>query len=99
MSPQILQQRYVKRFKLPLVVLLLFMAICSKLRAQDVADATSLNNKIMAGYQGWFREPTDPLGNDGWKHTFNINAKWPVPSAESLALDTWPDLSEYGADE
>jgi len=56
--------------------------------AQTV-DATTMNNKVMAGYQGWFRAPGDAGGNRGWAHQFN----GPV-SPEKLAFDTWPDMSE-----
>jgi hypothetical protein len=82
------------------IAVLILTAFGSQLKAQDV-DATTMNNKVMAGYQGWFRMPNDPMGNDGWHHTFNIGgrSKWTTPNAESLAFDTWPDLSEYRTDE
>ncbi|HTH81575.1 MAG TPA: RICIN domain-containing protein [Mucilaginibacter sp.] len=90
---KILQQQ---KWVLPMLII---GAVSLQSRAQNVVDATTMNNKVMAGYQGWFREPSDPLGDHGWHHTFNINAKWPAPSPESLAFDTWPDMSEYSAKE
>jgi hypothetical protein len=71
------------------------LAFCSPLQAQDVVDATSMNHKIMAGYQGWFRTPGDNNGNTGWSHLFKSN----TPSAANLSFDTWPDMGELDTDE
>jgi hypothetical protein len=35
-----------------------FLATAAAASAQT-ADATTINNKVMAGYQGWFRTPGD----------------------------------------
>ncbi len=100
------------KLKMLLPVLFLWVAITLNLKAQTV-DATSLYNKVMAGYQGWFRVPNDPLGNGGWSHNFNSprsirrnsqdqpQVKPPdSPTDPSLlAFDTWPDMSEYSAAE
>jgi hypothetical protein len=52
-----------------------------------------MNNKIMAGYQGWFRTPGDnPKDKQGWSHLFNADLTRP-------GFDTWPDMSEYSAGE
>lgn len=61
--------------------------------SQDIVDPTTLNNKIMAGYQGWFAADGDGAG-EGWRH-------WggDPPSAESISIDFWPDMREYEADE
>lgn len=75
-------------------MLILLIGISPTLKGQNVADATTLNNKVMAGYQGWFRTPGDRPGSTSWAHVFNGSI-----SPEKLALDTWPDLSEFGADE
>jgi hypothetical protein len=104
MLPQILKQQayftsqagvksnVIKR--ITIVALLSFTTLGSQLRAQTV-DATTMNNKVMAGYQGWFRAPGDRAGNKGWSHWFNAA----VPSAGKLAFDTWPDVSELSKDE
>lgn len=58
-------------------------------------DFTTLNNKIMAGYQGWFNTPGD--GNQyGWIHWSSGGQK---PNAENITIDMWPDLREFDADE
>src|ERR1700749_3523047 len=71
------------------IALLLFATFQSTLKAQTV-DATTMSNKVMAGYQGWFRTPGDRSESRGWAHWFNAQ----VPSANKLAFDTWPDMSE-----
>ncbi|MDB4925044.1 RICIN domain-containing protein [Mucilaginibacter sp.] len=81
--------------KQALSILLIFTAIGQQLRAQDVVDATTMSNKILAGYQGWFRVPGDRPGSKSWAHVFNGSNLVP----EKLALDTWPDMSQYDADE
>lgn len=62
-------------------------------QAQDLVDASTLNNKIMAGYQGWFAADGDGAG-EGWKH-WGGNP----PSASSITIDFWPDMREYEIDE
>ena len=77
------------------IIALSHTAISLNVMAQDVVDATSLNNKVMAGYQGWFRTPGDRPENNGWAHVFNGNSLTPA----KLAFDTWPDMSELSKDE
>jgi hypothetical protein len=99
MSRQILQQNRFAFFKRGFVMLLVFAAFIPRLKAQNVVDATTMNNKIMAGYQGWFRTPGDRPGSKSWAHVFNTSADHAELTPARLAIDTWPDLSEYGADE
>lgn len=58
-------------------------------------DTSTLSNKVMCGYQGWFNAPDDGAER-GWVH-------WTIrrgPLAPGNAkIDLWPDLSEFGADE
>ncbi len=54
-------------------------------------DPGTLDRKVLFGYQGWFDCPdSNPKG--GWSH-------WArgVPSAETLVIDMYPDLSEFNA--
>jgi hypothetical protein len=78
-----------------LVFGLFLMGFTQTVQAQDVVDATTLNNKIMAGYQGWFGAPGDGSGY-GWIHWGdgggNINAK-------TVTIDYWLDMREYDSDE
>ncbi len=74
---------------------MIFMLIIgiSAIKSQEVIDPTTLNNKIMAGYQGWFAAPGDGSGY-GWIH-------WggPTIDADNITIDMWPDMREYDADE
>jgi len=36
-------------------------------RKNHEIDATTLQHKVLCGYQGWFRCPGDPA-NAGWRH-------------------------------
>jgi hypothetical protein len=58
-------------------------------------DATTLERKVLCGYQGWFRCPGDPAG-EGWRH-WSRQGKTITP--DTLTFEMWPDLSEYDADE
>ena len=60
-----------------------------------VVDATSLERKMLFGYQGWFLGPGDGSPVNGWTHWFRNGA----PTAANLTIDLWPDTSELGADE
>ena len=55
-------------------------------------DPSTLDNKVLFGYQGWFTCPAD--GSQRWTH-------WSrgVPAAETLTVELYPDLSELDADE
>src|SRR5438477_8456357 len=63
--------------------------------AGDV-DATTLDGKLMFGYQGWFGCPGDGSPLDAWEHWFRRGT---LPSTTSLRVDMWPDVSELSPDE
>src|SRR5437773_3667507 len=54
-------------------------------------DPTTLDRKLLFGYQGWFGCPDDgsPLG--AWEHWFRRGA---AAAASTLRVDMWPDVSE-----
>ena len=58
-------------------------------------DATTLNRKLMMGYQGWFAYPGDRSPLNRWLHWFRNNS----PDASSLTIDMWPDTRELPAEE
>jgi hypothetical protein len=82
------------KYRILSAIVIIAVAFQSPSRAQTV-DASTMTNKVMAGYQGWFRAPGDRGGNTGWAHQFN----GPVPSPEKLGFDTWPDMSELSKGE
>jgi hypothetical protein len=65
------------------------------LASPAVVDATSLEHKMLFGYQGWFLSPGDGSPVNGWTHWFRND----TPTAANLTVDLWPDTSELGADE
>ena len=58
-------------------------------------DASTLDNKVMCGYQGWFRCPGDAAGM-GWIH-WSRDSKQITP--ETLTFEMWPDVREYTQEE
>lgn len=58
-------------------------------------DATTLDRKLLMGYQGWFAAPDDGSAPDRWVHWFRNQ----TPTAENATVDFWPDVSELEPDE
>lgn len=61
-----------------------------------LVDATTLDRKLMFGYQGWFGCPGDGSPLDAWEHWFRRGES---ASAASVRVDMWPDVSELSAQE
>ena len=59
-------------------------------------DASTLEKKLIMGYQGWFGSPQDRLGTNLWWHWFRDNSS---PDASNLVVDMWPDSLEFRPDE
>src|SRR5947208_957785 len=72
--------------------LALVLVSCRTVHAAGDVDPSTLDNKVLIGYQGWFTCPSD--GSDRWTH-------WSrgTPTAESLTVELYPDLSELDPDE
>jgi hypothetical protein len=51
-------------------------------------DPSTLKDKVMVGYQGWFRTPND-LPDSGWVHWGNLATQPP-----GYTIDMWPDPAE-----
>jgi hypothetical protein len=60
--------------------------------ANNKVDPSTLDRKVLIGYQGWFTCPSDSTGR--WTH-------WSrgVPTPESLTVELFPDLTGFGPDE
>ncbi|KAG6849764.1 hypothetical protein H0H93_005446 [Arthromyces matolae] len=63
------------------------------------ADPSTIQDKFLVGYQGWFTcggdgEPVGP-GHHGWLHWFNA----PIPDGGRVNTDLWPDVSSYSPSE
>jgi len=68
--------------------------ISSPVCAQAIVDSSTLEGKVLLGYQGWFSCADDIPGNTSWR-------SWSrgTPTAESLTVDMYPDVSELEPDE
>jgi hypothetical protein len=58
-------------------------------------DATTLDGKVLCGYQGWFNTPCDGAGF-GFTHW---GRSLDQPNRARLVVDMWPDVSEYDSDD
>ena len=58
-------------------------------------DATTLDGKVLCGYQGWFNTPCDGMafGFTHWGQGLDR------PSGGHFTVDMWPDVSEYAAED
>ena len=58
----------------------------------DKVDASSVVGKVVCGYQGWFRTPGDDT-DTGWEHYIPDWGGELMPS--KIAMDMWPDMTEF----
>jgi hypothetical protein len=58
-------------------------------------DCSTLNRKLLMGYQGWFACAGDGSPVGSWVHWFRNNN----PTATNATVDFWPDVSELDPDE
>src|SRR6188768_3560062 len=58
-------------------------------------DTSTLSNKVMCGYQGWFNAEGDGAER-GWVHW--TKRRGPLGPGNAK-IDLWPDVSELGAEE
>lgn len=68
------------------IFLLVVMQFCASV------DFSTLDNKVLFGYQGWFSHPKDGSAA-GWRHW----APGVVPNGKTVSFDLWPDVSEYNS--
>ncbi len=57
-------------------------------------DTTTMQGKVLCGYQGWHAAPGDGQGR-GWYHWHGKDGFKPG----NCCFDLWPDISEFDADE
>lgn len=60
---------------------------------RDGVDATTLDGKVLCGYQGWFNTPGDGAGF-GFNHWGRGLER---PEGGRFTVEMWPDVSEYDA--
>ena len=68
----------------------LFCCLLAFVAAAHAVDFTTLDGKVLLGYQGWFNCPGVGDTNRGWR-------SWArdTPSAKTLTVDMYPDLTEF----
>ncbi len=59
-------------------------------------DSSTLNGKLMCGYQAWFTAAGDYGTDTRWIH-WALNGG--TPASTNLTVEMYPDISEYDADE
>jgi uncharacterized protein (TIGR03437 family) len=74
--------------KLPHSLLAILIGV-SNICAQN-PDPSTLDGKVLLGYQGWFRCPGGGSMGTNWRHWANG-----TPSAATLTVDMYPDLREF----
>lgn len=69
----------------------LFLATLASLAAAgEKVDCSTLENKVLFGYQGWFDCPSPDSTRPNWSHWARGK-----PSAETLVVDMYPDLRDF----
>lgn len=71
-------------------------------RIAPAVDTTTLEGKVVFGYQGWFSCIGDGAGYSNWNTTgtwIHWFQYYQEPVANSLTVDYWPDTSELTEDE
>lgn len=66
------------------------LGVLAAAAAAQAVDFTTLDGKVLLGCQGWFNYPGDGATYRGWR-------SWArdTPSAKTLTVDMYPDLSEF----
>jgi hypothetical protein len=75
-------------------LLLLLPSLAAAAPASDRVDCSTLQGKVLLGYQGWFGCRGDGSPENNWR-------SWAhgTPTAETLTVEMYPDLSEFDRDE
>ncbi|HEX3719192.1 MAG TPA: hypothetical protein VH595_14640 [Verrucomicrobiae bacterium] len=76
-------------------VILPFPSQCAFFSLNQGVDPTTMNNKLLMGYQGWFGSPNDGSAPDQWWHWFHSQSA----TATNANMDFMPDISELAANE
>ena len=68
----------------------------SPARVPPAVDPTTLDKKVLFGYQGWYLCPGDGSNLARWESWMKHG---PEPVAENIGIDHWPDMSELSPEE
>jgi hypothetical protein len=62
--------------------------------AHPAVDSSTIDRKLLFGYQGWFGCPDDGSPLQRWEHWFRPGRP---PGSSAVRVDMWPDVSEIPA--
>lgn len=90
---------FYKRYIILLASIIAVLGISAGTKHGTTSAHTSLNGKILTGYQGWFAAQGDG-SNQNWKH-YSISTQRLGQAFEpgACSIDMWPDTREYPANE
>lgn len=60
-----------------------------------VVDSSTIDGKVLCGYQGWFGTPSDGYSERGWMHWSGSTPSMNKDGKQSVSFEMFPDLSEY----
>ncbi len=81
-----------REFALGTAGLLLSASLAAGCRSGPKGNGPAISpSRLIFGYQGWFGTPGDGSTLDRWQHWSTAQG----PSAGTLAIDHWPDVSDY----
>eukprot|EP00041_Stephanoeca_diplocostata_P028766 m.831939 g.831939 ORF g.831939 m.831939 type:complete len:508 (-) comp23430_c1_seq7:295-1818(-) len=73
------------------VLLYSLLPVMTGASLDDAVDTSTLRQKVLFGYQGWFDTPSSGSGADKWVHW----SPGDPPNATFATFDIWPSMSEY----
>lgn len=81
------------------IIIFLVSTVYAQTKHGVTSANTTINGKILCGYQGWFATPSDGA-NLSWKH-YSINTQSIGQAFEpgACSIDLWPDMREYNKTE
>jgi hypothetical protein len=69
---------------------ILLALLCAPPCVAQTVDATTLDHKVLLGYQGWFDCPSENLPKNTWSHWSRRGL-----TPDDITVDMYPDLSEF----
>jgi hypothetical protein len=70
--------------------LILCALLCASSAVAQTIDASTLDRKVLLGYQGWFDCPSESAPQNTWSHWARRGL-----TPDDITVDMYPDLSEF----
>ena len=65
----------------------------------EVVDNSTIDGKVICGYQGWFGTPEDGYAERGWMHWGGKTPGFDEDGKQKHSFELYPDLYEYNQEE